>query len=275
MRRRHWIAALIAVPVVLAVWGYLNARADPVVRRATIEMRNWPGSAPPVTIAFASDVHAGNWVMDEARLARIVAGINAFHPDIVVLAGDFVAGHEPGDAAKAAPMLAPLARLQAPLGVFAVLGNHDHWTDAPVVARALAAAKVRLLANGTSFAGPVILGGIDDMITHHDRLGEVAPAMQRMPAAPVLVSHSPDIAPDMPAALPLLLAGHTHCGQLVLPLIGAINRDGLYRPRYRCGLVREGDRTVIVTAGLGTSVLPIRFGAPPDLWLVTVKGAGR
>ena len=89
-----------------------------------------------------------------------------------------------------------------------------------------------------------------------------------------VLTHSPDVAPDLPSSLPLVLAGHIHCGQVVLPWIGPLIMRApkdhwrqLYNPRYRCGIVRDGARTTIVTADAGSGTSPIRLGAMPDWWL--------
>jgi predicted MPP superfamily phosphohydrolase len=97
--------------------------------------------------------------------------------------------------------------------------------------------------------------------------------MRRLTGARLILTHSPDIAPNLPPQVSLLLAGHTHCGQVVLPLLGPISEVSRYGARYRCGIRREGGRIVVVTAGLGTSGGPFRLGAPPDLWLLTLGPA--
>lgn len=129
-------------------WGLINARAEPVVRTATIGLPGWPADAPPIRVALVSDIHLGNAAMDRRRLDRIVARINALHPDLTLLAGDFVVGHSPSGAeARAAGLAAPLANLRARHGVTAVLGNHDHWTGADGVRAALSRAGVVVLEN--------------------------------------------------------------------------------------------------------------------------------
>ncbi|WP_233150943.1 metallophosphoesterase [Sphingomonas mollis] len=262
--------ALVMAGGVLAV-AHRQARADPVVRRASVALPRWPADAPPVTVALLSDLHVGNAAMDAERLARIVTQVNRLKPDLVVIAGDFIAGHTPADA-SAAPQLAPLRRLTPRLGTIAVLGNHDYWTDPSRVRATLRAAGVTVLANEAVQRGPLAIGGLDDQPTHHDRLPATLAAMRRLGGASVMVAHSPDIAPGLPDDAPLLMAGHTHCGQIVLPLYGALGHVSRFGDRYRCGVVREGDRTTIVGAGLGTSVLPLRLGAPADLWLVRLSG---
>lgn len=269
-----WLAIVAAsVAVVLCAIGYRNARADPVLRRVAITLPDWPAGAPPVTVALASDVHLGGSAMDDARLARLLDRIAAARPDLALFAGDFISGHDPQTAVRVAPGLgAAFRRLRPRLGTIAVLGNHDHGTDPRRVAAALSAAGVTMLENRAVVRGPLAIGGVGDDYTQHDRVVATAAQLRRLPGARLMLTHSPDIAPTLPRDVTLLLAGHTHCGQIMLPIRGAIAIPSRYGTRYRCGVIREGARTVIVTAGLGTSVVPLRFGAPPDVWLITLRG---
>ncbi|WP_375393123.1 metallophosphoesterase [uncultured Sphingomonas sp.] len=259
---------------VLAGVGYRHARADPVVRRMTVRLPHWPAGAAPVTVALLSDIHLGGPAMDASRLARIVAQVDALRPDLVLIAGDFVFGHDPAKGVRfAGGLAAPLARLRAPLGVVAVLGNHDHWTAPAAVTGALGRAGVTVLANQAAERGPLAIVGVDDAFSGHAAPGAALAAARRLPGAPVLLTHTPGLALP-PGAAPLVLAGHTHCGQVVLLWVGTVVATSpllhrrLFDPRYRCGAVRDPGRLTIVTAGLGTSVVPLRFGAPPDLWLL-------
>ena len=99
--------------------------------------------------------------------------------------------------------------------------------------------------------------------------------MRRLPGARIILSHSPDPFPRLPGDVTLMLAGHTHCGQVRLPILGAVKTMSAYGQRYACGLIREHGRTLIVTAGLGTSGVPLRLGAVPDLWLVRLGPPGK
>lgn len=272
-----WVVlAALCLGLALAIAGLREIVADPVVRATRVAMAAWPRSAPPVRIALISDIHVGNRAMDAARLDRIVAQVNARRPDLVLLAGDFVVGHDPASGAGAAEQLvAPLARLRAPLGRFAVLGNHDHWTGADRVVRALGAAGIPTLSNGHVRVGPATVVGIDDAFSGHDRPRQALAGVRGGPV--VAVTHSPDVIAHLGAGeVPLLLAGHTHCGQVVLPNGRGVTETGLlsgrrlYDPRYRCGRIDDPGRTVIVTAGVGGGTAPLRLGAPPDWWLVTV-----
>ncbi|GAA0656444.1 hypothetical protein FHT00_002427 [Sphingomonas insulae] len=254
--------------------GYRNARADPIVRRAAVALPGWPAGQPPVTIALLSDIHMESAAMDAARLDRIVDQVNALHPDLIVLAGDFIEGRGVDEAARAIPLLArPLARLRAPLGRVAVLGNHDHWTDPAPLAAMLRRIGIVVLANEGREIGPLAVGGLDDPATSRARPEKTLEALAALQGAGVMVAHSPAIAPQLSSRTRLLLAGHTHCGQVVLPLIGAPFE--VTSPHDRCGIVHDPGRVTIVTAGLGTSNLPVRYGAPPDVWLVRVGLGGR
>jgi predicted MPP superfamily phosphohydrolase len=257
----------------IVIWGYLTATRDPVVRSATIALAGWPEGSSPIRAVLISDIHIIAPDMPPERLAGIVRRINGLKPDLVLIAGDFVSDrtiathHYPATA-----LIPPLAQLRPRLGTFAVLGNHDHWRNESAVRRALREAGVVVLDNQAREVGPLALGGIDDSYTHHADLGRTLARMRRIAGARVLLSHSPDPFAKVPADVSLMVAGHTHCGQISLPIIGAIMTASSYGRRFVCGRVDETGRTLIVTAGLGTSNLPIRLGAVPDIWLLTLQG---
>jgi predicted MPP superfamily phosphohydrolase len=259
--------------VVLLGWGYAGALAEPKVRRAELALAGWPEAAPPIRAVLLSDIHVAGPDMPPERFARILGRVDALRPDILLIAGDFVSDKRIATRAYSfAEAIAPLKQLHPRLGIFAVLGNHDHWRDASEARRALAAAGVHVLDNEAVEAGPLALGGIDDAFTGHEDPTAAIRAMRGLRGAKVLLSHSPDPFPDLPGDIGLMLAGHTHCGQIRLPLIGAISTMSRYGERYACGIVREGGKILIVSAGLGTSIAPLRIGAPPDLWLLELRG---
>lgn len=265
---------------VVALFAWRSAVSDPVERRITIRLPSPALRARPLRLALVSDIHLPATAMTPDRLDRIVAQINRARPDAILLAGDFVNGRDPRDAAFRPDLLtAPLARLRAPLGVYAVPGNHDHWTDVDRVTAALQAAGITVLANDARALGPITLVGIDDDLTGH---ADVDTAMQLARDAgsgiPIAITHTPDIAPTLPPDVPLMLAGHTHCGQIVLPVLGSLallspfDDRRPFDPHYRCGVIADPGRTVIVTAGVGAGEVPFRLGAPPDWWMVTLAG---
>lgn len=263
----------VAAALALAGYSYSEARRDPVVRTASIAPADWPAGAAPMRVVLISDVHIGTAAMDAARLDRVVGQINALKPDLVLIAGDFIFGHAPGSANRLGEaMVVPLSRLRARLGVVAALGNHDHWTGAREVRELLERAGVTVLDNAAIQRGPVALGVAGDEFSRHTELAATLRAMAGLRGARVMLTHSPDIAPQLPGDVGLLLAGHTHCGQVVLPVYGPISDVSRFGRRYRCGIRNDGIRTVVTTAGLGTSGGPFRLGAPPDIWLLTLRG---
>jgi predicted MPP superfamily phosphohydrolase len=273
-----WVAAaLLAGTEVLLAVGYRNATAAPVVRRLHFKVPDYPAGAAPVSILLFSDVHVHGPDMPPERLARIVDQINALHPDIVVGTGDFVGDNWIGRTFSAEDALSPLGRLRARLGVYAVLGNNDYESYARGIRPALRKAGVHLLEDQATSVGPIALGGLDGFIYHLRKPWEqarlkTAGAMSRTPGVKILAAHrSDEVVPAAPFVR-LVLAGHTHCGQIVLPLIGALASGSDYGSKFLCGIIRDRSKALVVTAGLGTSHLPLRFGAPPDMWLITVSG---
>jgi hypothetical protein len=271
-RLKRAVLLLCAVALALVAFGYWTAIRDPIVRRAEVVL---PGlaSGRSATILLMSDLHVAGPDMAPDRLRRIIEQANALNPDLVLIAGDFVSDRRlSSHHYTVQEAVAPLAGLRARLGVFAVLGNHDHWHDAKAIGAALNQARVRLLDNQAARAGPFAIGGLDDAFTDHDDLPLTLRRMRQVGGVPILLTHSPDPFPDAPASVRLVLAGHTHCGQITIPLVGALTTASRYGQRYACGLMAEGGKTLVVGAGLGTSILPLRLGAAPDMWLVTVRG---
>ena len=278
---RPWLRAFAALAAVLLsgalVIGYMVSVAlrDPVDRRANVAMPDWPHGAPPLRVVLLADIHVGPPDMSSARLERIVDQVNALRPDLVLIAGDFVSDkrwRRLGDVAEA---IAPLKQLRPPLGVFAVQGNHDHWRGKEVPF-ALQKARIELLTNQAAQVGPLSLGGVDDVFTGRDNVTQTVAAMRRLRGSRVLLTHSPDVSPSTPNDVTLILSGHTHCGQISFPLIGALHYESRYGSRFGCGVTSGGGaKRVITSAGLGTSMVALRLGAVPDLWLITLGPAAR
>jgi predicted MPP superfamily phosphohydrolase len=275
MRRRLLYAMLVLWLIAAALVGfaYWTAVADPVVRRFTVALPGWPKGVAPVRAVLISDIHVGGPDMPPARLTRIVAQINALRPDIVMIAGDLVTDKRLATRYYTmAEAVAPLAGLKPRLATIAVLGNHDHWRNAAAARAALTGARIILLDNDAAQVGPLAVGGLDDPFIGRDDLDATLAAMRGLNGPRILLSHSPDPFARLPGDVALMLAGHTHCGQISPPLIGPLSTMSDYGRRYACGIVREEGRSLVVTAGLGTSGIPLRLGAVPDLWLVEIGG---
>ena len=280
-RGRRGVALLLfAVGYGLNVYAWLIEPRMLVVRRVEIASPRWRGA--PLAIAVISDTHVGSPHVDARRMADIVDRTNALHPDLVVLLGDYVGSHEPAserheaDRSEILAGVAAFARLQAPLGVAAVLGNHDFWYGLGPIVRTLKAAGVTVLWNQHVVkdrpGGRFVVAGLADDVTGSP---DFASAMADAPAIDTIVlSHSPDPFPDMPAEPALMLAGHTHCGQVSVPFLGRPITPTRSGQRYACGRSDEGGRTLYTTGGVGTSMLPVRFGNPPEIVLLTLHAAG-
>lgn len=262
---------LLLAGLALVGWSYRTATLDPLVRETGVELRDWPAGQPPVRALLISDIHVAGPDMPPSRLERIVARINRLRPDIVLIAGDLVSDKRTATRVYSlAEAIAPLAGLRPRLGSFAVLGNHDHWRDGPETRAQLRRVGIVVLSNDAAVAGPLAIGGLDDAYTGRDDLPATMRALARIPGARILLSHDPDPFPRVPRATGLMAAGHTHCGQIRLPLIGAISTMSDFGDRYACGRVDEAGKTLIVSAGVGTSILPLRLGAVPDMWLIAI-----
>jgi uncharacterized protein len=276
-KKRIWALLLFVAAIAFLARGYWNATRDPVVRTATVAVPNWPTGQVPLKILLISDTHVAGPDMPPARLRAIFKLLNAQKPDLILLAGDYISEkrmatrlYTPAELAK------PFAELRAPLGVIAVMGNHDHWDDVNAITLELQRNGVQVLDNSAARAGPLIVGGIDDEFTQHDNIADTYAAMDGLGAGPrVLLTHGPDVVPGLPSPVAALFTGHTHCGQIVLPIIGAISNVSRYGDRFACGdIIDKGPNNQVqrlfVSAGLGTSILPLRYGAHPDVWLVTL-----
>lgn len=268
-------AALIALLLLtaLAVKALHDTMRAPVIERLAVQGRALPAGALPVTIALLADIHVAGPDMPPSRLADIVVQVNALQPDLVVIAGDLVSEKRTATHVYTADeVIAPLGKLSAPLGVVVVPGNHDHWFDWDELARQLARyPQITVLRNQAVQRGPVVIGGVDDDFTDKADLRATLAAMQDLDGARIMLSHSPDIFPQVPVDIDLVLAGHTHCGQIAWPWGGAPATMSDYGNRYACGITRQHGKTLVTSAGLGTSLLPVRLFTHPEIWLLELR----
>jgi len=279
--RRRLLGLLLCLLGAVALRGLLEARSDPVVRRAQIVLPGVDPRTPALRVALLSDIHVGNLATPTWRLNRVVDQINAQHPDAILIAGDFVngTGSRSWDFHPWA-LVAPLSRLHAPLGVHAVLGNHDEGSSRRYVDFALRMAGIDVLHNRAERIGPIALIGMDMFADTWSDVGPVLAQARAMGGFPVLMTHAPPFPGQTRTDIPLILVGHTHCGQVVLP--GWDNSydvpNGMQRfpPELRCGIAHLGTQLVVTTGGVGAATIPpIRLNAPPDFWILTLTGRAR
>lgn len=239
-----------------------EAAAEPVVVAYDVVVPGW--TAPPLRIVQLSDIHMGLPDMPVTRIAAIVTQVNALHPDLVALTGDYQGGKLlDWTGGNLGPAIRPLAKLRSRLGTFAVRGNHDNAFWTPII---LPLYAMTYLQNAHVDVGPIVIVGIDDATGAPD----IARALVGIPVGKpvVMLMHEPDGFTGVPVSVAVTLAGHTHGGQVRLPLIGTLltnTRHGYVRGRYVVG-----GRTLIVSSGIGTTALPIRHDVPPEIVVVTL-----
>jgi uncharacterized protein len=272
--------ALLAAAAALAVWSFAIEPDRLVVRQVELRLPRWPAEAGELRLAVVSDIHTGSPHIDVAKLDRLVGEINGLRPDAVLLLGDFViSGVAGGEFVGPEETAERLKGLRSAQGTFAVLGNHDWWEGGESVWRSLEGAGVRVLENdAASFAHGgrrVWLVGLADLWTRKpDVQGSLAKVADD--ASPILVlTHNPDVFTEIPERVALTLAGHTHGGQVRLPLLGRPVVPSRYGQRYAAGHVVEGSRHLFVTTGVGTSIIPVRFRVAPEIVLLRIRaGSG-
>lgn len=244
----------------------------PIVHRTTVAVPDL-AKGQRLTLALISDIHVAGPDMPPERLEDIVTRINALKPDIVAIAGDLVSDKRTATHIYTPEeIVAPLARLNATYGTFVVPGNHDHWFDLPGLTAQLDRHGIKHAANGAFQAGPLVIGALDDDYTGRADVPATLAAMERLGGGSIMLSHSPDPAARVPDSIHLMLAGHTHCGQIAYPWGGAPAHLSDYGDRFACGRIDEGKRAIIVGAGMGTSLIPMRLFTQPEIWIVNLVG---
>ena len=277
-RTRRIIAALIAALFLLPVlWVFVIEPSRLILNEQTIAMARWPGSLNGLKVAAIADIHAGSPFIDAGKLRLLVDRTNAAKPDVIVLLGDYMVTNS-WHSKQVAPevIAAELKRLQAPLGVYAVLGNHDWWFDRWRVRRALEGQGIRVMdnevvrleKNGQGFwvVGIAdVWSGTDDIVGTAEKVAAGEPA--------IAITHNPDILPRLPSTFVLTLGGHTHGGQVNLPFLGRRIVPSEFGQRYAAGHIEEDGKHMFVTTGVGMSVFPVRFRVPPEIALLTLTSA--
>ena len=227
-----------------------------------------------VRIAILTDLHVGSPFNGPAKLHDVVERTNVARVDIICILGDLVIqGVVGGRFVPPEQIASELKALRAPAGVFAVLGNHDGWLDHDRVKRALEQNGIQVIEESAvktqTPAGPLWIAGISDLWTGvHDVRAALTAVKDDEPV--ILLTHNPDVFPDVPARVALTLAGHTHGGQVRLPFVGRPIVPSQFGQRYAAGHVIEDGRHLFVATGVGTSILPVRFRVAPTVTVLTV-----
>jgi predicted MPP superfamily phosphohydrolase len=254
----------------------------PLIVRQEIFLQRWPAGLEGFTIAQLSDFHYDPYFSVHPLRASI-SMVNDLRPDLIVLTGDFVSApffDRKRDREKAASAAEPCAQLlgqmQAPYGLWAVLGNHDALAVPDRVTNSLCSHGIQVLVNqavpiegnGARFW----LGGVDDVL---ERIADLQTTLHNIPAdeSVVLLAHEPDYA-DYVARYPvdLQLSGHSHGGQVRVPFVRPLYLPPLGK-KYIWGLYKLGGLTLYTNRGLGTVNVPVRMNCPPEITLLTLRRA--
>ena len=298
LSRRHFLqtfSGLGIAGVSTVAYGFAEPRLQLDVTRYQIAPPQWPADFS-LKIAVITDIHACDPWMSLERIEKIVDLTNTLGADITVLLGDYVAGHR--NVTRLIPpseWAAVLGRLKAPLGVHAILGNHDYWDDrdiqragtgTPQARRALEAAGIPVYENDvqrlTKEGRPFWLAGLGDQLAysparryrHLKRIGvdDLGATLRKVTddAPVILLAHEPDIADRVPSRVALQLSGHTHGGQVRLMGWSPVAPSG---QRLAYGHIRM-NCDIVVSGGLGCSIIPFRLGVPPEIVMVTLGKPG-
>ncbi len=259
----------------LLAYAYIESRYRLVTTAYRFRPPRWPVLPKPLRIVALADLHAVEPWMPIARIEEIVRAANALQPDLVLHLGDFVHGIPRPFRTGAVPIpawSAVLGTLKAPLGAYAVLGNHDWFQGAEEIRKALTANGIGVLENQavklkTAEGFGFWLAGLGDQVARQDDLARTMQALGD-DAPTILMAHEPDIFPQVTDRVSLTLSGHTHGGQIRLPFFGAPVVPSRYGQRFAYGHVVEAGRHLVVSGGLGCNLLPLRRGSPPELVLL-------
>ena len=268
-----WVSAVV---IGCFFYGLIIEPKRLIVRHIDIASPNWSNS--PITISLVTDIHIGGPDTSAKAIAKLVDRINKLDSDFILIPGDFINGHHRRDERsdqfnhEIDSGLAAIRNLRAFEGVFVSMGNHDAWYDADYLKEKLqSSGEAIVLDNQAAILDEMCLVGVADIQT-----GQPDPAtFEQCPADKPIIAfmHSPDAKDIVPRRAALILAGHTHGGQVNLPLIGRrVTATELGMP-YAYGLVWDDAVPVFISAGIGTSILPVRFRSPPEIVQITLRAA--
>lgn len=268
-------AALVFLGLLLLVYAVFIEPRQLVVQRQAISLPHWSPALNHLKVAVITDLHVGCLSVPISKLRRVIAKTNEQKPDLIVMLGDFVASHGRRSALKPEEFAHELSALKARYGVYAVLGNHDWWYNGEEVRSELEKNDIHVLENASA---EVKIGGaslwIAGLADQWTREPSIPSALKNVPVGSpcLMLMHEPDLLRDVPESVSLSLAGHTHGGQVSLPIIGAPIVPTELGSKFARGLIVEAEKHYFVSSGVGTSVLPVRFGVPPEVCILDLSG---
>jgi uncharacterized protein len=272
--RRQFVKGLVAAPLVavsaMSAYARLIEPYQYLISETDIYIRNLPKAFEGFRITQLTDIHHSR-ILGIEEVRRVVKIAQQTKPDLFVLTGDYTTSYR----RYIEPCAEALSILSAPEGVWAVLGNHDHYTDPELTTRALERQHITVLNNAhTSLqrgSDAIQLSGIDDWSWNATDWQRALSGLNANTPT-ILLSHQPSVLDlDQTQTVALILSGHTHGGQLKLPVIGAPARFATQDLKYARGLFRSGDTQLYVSAGTGVIGLPLRFGVRPEIAVLRLQ----
>jgi predicted MPP superfamily phosphohydrolase len=270
-RRLAWLVTI--ATFAFLVWGFVWEPGRLVQRDYTIALPHWSPQCDGLRADVVADIHTGSPRNGVDKLDRVVRELSASDSDVVILAGDYVILKVfLGKYVTPEVVAAHLKPLLAHKRVYAVLGNHDWWKNGARVRHALESIGVTVLENQATEVSfgqcRVWLVGVGDLWEGHPDVGRAFSAIDD-DAPAIAITHNPDIFPEIPGRASLVIAGHTHGGQVnLLP-----GRPSMRFGHYIAGPIFDHGRQLFVTPGIGTSILPFRFRVPPEISRLTLRAA--
>ncbi len=259
---------------ILAIWAFWFEPDSLVVRKVELKLKNWHKEHDGLKIAILTDLHVGSPHINLEKLSLLVAETNKENVDLVLILGDLViTGVKGGKFIEPEPIAEKLKGLKAEK-IVAILGNHDWWYNGERVRKALQDVGIIVLENNSiSFSKNeknIWLAGLADLWTRKIDLNKALEETKDNNPI-LLLTHNPDVFPEIPEQVSLTLAGHTHGGQVKLPLLGRPVVPSKYGERYAIGHVKENNKNLFIGSGVGTSIIPVRFCVPPEVIVLTIK----
>ncbi len=272
---RTTIFLVVFTACILGSWAFYFEPRSLTNSASDMVIEPWPAACDGLNVVVLADLHVGSPYFGLDKLETIVRETNSKDPDLILLAGDYVIhGVIGGKFVTPEPIARQLSVLRAKIGVYAVLGNHDWWYDAARITAAFAQNGIPVLEDASVQIGigdcEFWLVGVSDF---WEGAHDVQKALRGVPeGAPVIAfTHNPDVFVEIPDRVSLTVAGHTHGGQVSLPLVGRPVVPSRYGQRFAVGRINEGGRQMFVSQGLGTSIIPVRFRVPPEISVITLR----